>query len=402
MTGFKDRPVARRWLWIVAGAGALALCPTAWDKAFSWGDDVPSQKWPNNKKINVFLPEHPDPANATANDQVKEGIERWTDKITTPYGISFNFHMNAPGKGDPTANRVELEWVDDGALGDDEGEGAADADGTSITGGTIKIEKDNKSGDGLKNLAMHEWGHIMGLDDDATADGQPHNCMDHNVPSKGTMGFSARDNKEIESLYGTAADKEQAAGDIESSSSEIAPGVWEYQYFVSWTSGPEIPLFETWIDMNPAGVVVIAMPPGWELDFPPVILDGVPIPTPTPLTQKLHFFAVDPAAPLQATNPIGQFVIHAPWPPGPGTAHAMIGGTSPAGWTIFDVLVPAAPCPTDVNGDGVTNVLDLIELLLCFGQPAIPPCDHVDIVVDGNINVLDLIELLLQFGIPCP
>ena len=25
------------------------------------------------------------------------------------------------------------------------------------------------------------------------------------------------------------------------------------------------------------------------------------------------------------------------------------------------------PCPTDINGDGVTNVLDLIELLLAFG-----------------------------------
>jgi len=25
------------------------------------------------------------------------------------------------------------------------------------------------------------------------------------------------------------------------------------------------------------------------------------------------------------------------------------------------------PCPTDINGDGVTNVLDLIQLLLSFG-----------------------------------
>ena len=58
--------------------------------------------------------------------------------------------------------------------------------------------------------------------------------------------------------------------------------------------------------------------------------------------------------------------------------------------------------PHDVNGDGVTNVLDLIELLLCFGQPAIPPCEQADIVLDGNVNVLDLIELLLAFGVPCP
>ena len=26
------------------------------------------------------------------------------------------------------------------------------------------------------------------------------------------------------------------------------------------------------------------------------------------------------------------------------------------------------PCPTDINNDGVTNVLDLIDLLLAFGQ----------------------------------
>jgi hypothetical protein len=60
------------------------------------------------------------------------------------------------------------------------------------------------------------------------------------------------------------------------------------------------------------------------------------------------------------------------------------------------------PCPEDVNGDGVVNVLDLIELLLCFGQPAIPGCEAEDITGDGTVNVLDLIELLLEFGTVCP
>ena len=54
--------------------------------------------------------------------------------------------------------------------------------------------------------------------------------------------------------------------------------------------------------------------------------------------------------------------------------------------------------PSDVNGDGVVNVLDLIELLLCFGQHAVPPCDTTDINGDGAVNVLDLIEPLLAFG----
>ena len=68
----------------------------------------------------------------------------------------------------------------------------------------------------------------------------------------------------------------------------------------------------------------------------------------------------------------------------------------------IDTFICGPGCPTDVNGDGTTNVLDLIELLLCFGQPADPPCDASDITSDGSVNVLDLIELLLQFGASCP
>ena len=61
----------------------------------------------------------------------------------------------------------------------------------------------------------------------------------------------------------------------------------------------------------------------------------------------------------------------------------------------------ALACSGDVNCDNSVNVLDLIDLLLCFGQPATPPCDTADIVADGTVNVLDLIELLLNFGEPC-
>ncbi len=61
------------------------------------------------------------------------------------------------------------------------------------------------------------------------------------------------------------------------------------------------------------------------------------------------------------------------------------------------------PCPADVNGDGFVNVLDLVALLLCFGDPATPPCDTgQDINQDNAINVLDLVALLLAFGDVCP
>ena len=60
------------------------------------------------------------------------------------------------------------------------------------------------------------------------------------------------------------------------------------------------------------------------------------------------------------------------------------------------------PCPEDVNGDGEVNVLDLIDVLLCFGLPAVPVCEAEDIDGSGTVNVLDLIELLLAFGTACP
>ena len=52
----------------------------------------------------------------------------------------------------------------------------------------------------------------------------------------------------------------------------------------------------------------------------------------------------------------------------------------------------------DLNGDDTVNVLDLIDLLLCFGGPSVPPCDTGDTNADGVINVLDLITLLLNWG----
>ena len=72
----------------------------------------------------------------------------------------------------------------------------------------------------------------------------------------------------------------------------------------------------------------------------------------------------------------------------------------------FDNLVIEAdqihfPCHADINGSGDVNVIDLVRLLLCFGEPAVPVCVVEDINFDGTVNVLDLIALLLAFG-PCP
>lgn len=63
---------------------------------------------------------------------------------------------------------------------------------------------------------------------------------------------------------------------------------------------------------------------------------------------------------------------------------------------------PTITMPEDVNGDGTVNVLDLIDLLMCFGLTAEAPCTSADVNGDGFVNVLDLIELLLAFGTTSP
>jgi hypothetical protein len=58
---------------------------------------------------------------------------------------------------------------------------------------------------------------------------------------------------------------------------------------------------------------------------------------------------------------------------------------------------PAAPCPADVNGDLVVDVLDLLAVLAAWGATSGPE----DINGDGVVDVLDLLELLAGWG-PCP
>jgi len=70
-----------------------------------------------------------------------------------------------------------------------------------------------------------------------------------------------------------------------------------------------------------------------------------------------------------------------------------------SGWNIDDVEiwgVPLAePCPADITGDGVVDVLDLLEVLAQWGGAG-----SADITGDGIVDVLDLLEVLAAWG-PC-
>ncbi len=71
-------------------------------------------------------------------------------------------------------------------------------------------------------------------------------------------------------------------------------------------------------------------------------------------------------------------------------------------YDVSNASFPILPLSTDINADYAVNVLDLIDLLLCFGQPANPPCDAADINGDSEVELLDLMELLRDFGTTCP
>ncbi len=103
--------------------------------------------------------------------------------------------------------------------------------------------------------------------------------------------------------------------------------------------------------------------------------------------------------PLNAENPMASYTIPLAEPAGvidyiciPHCLFDMVG-----------TITVELPCPADVNGDSAVNVLDLVQLLLCFGEPDTPPCDTgQDVNGDGVTNVLDLVQLLLAFGTTCP
>jgi len=72
------------------------------------------------------------------------------------------------------------------------------------------------------------------------------------------------------------------------------------------------------------------------------------------------------------------------------------------GWQVDAIRIIASeqdcidPCPADVTGDGVVDVLDLIAVLAAWGQSDVPE----DINGDGIVDVLDLLEVLTAWG-PC-
>lgn len=71
--------------------------------------------------------------------------------------------------------------------------------------------------------------------------------------------------------------------------------------------------------------------------------------------------------------------------------------TDQTGGEVFKI-VPA--CPTDLDGNGTTDLNDLSIQLVSFGLPGGP--DDGDLDCSGTVDLADLSGLLTQFGLSCP
>ncbi len=54
--------------------------------------------------------------------------------------------------------------------------------------------------------------------------------------------------------------------------------------------------------------------------------------------------------------------------------------------------------PTDVNADGLVNILDLTRVASAFGKPITAGNQKADVNADGEINILDLVQVAKDFG----
>ena len=65
-------------------------------------------------------------------------------------------------------------------------------------------------------------------------------------------------------------------------------------------------------------------------------------------------------------------------------------------WTLFlcfSVFLYSEEINTDVNADGVVNILDLVQVANAFGQPVSDENAVADVNADGEINILDLVQV---------
>ena len=66
--------------------------------------------------------------------------------------------------------------------------------------------------------------------------------------------------------------------------------------------------------------------------------------------------------------------------------------------TLVNNVATFKKLTSDVNADGVVNILDLTSVAAAFGAPITDANQHADVNTDGEINILDLVQVAQDFG----
>ena len=65
-------------------------------------------------------------------------------------------------------------------------------------------------------------------------------------------------------------------------------------------------------------------------------------------------------------------------------------------------LEPPCPCVSDLDGDGLVNLIDFAMFAQCFGGPPSGACADADIDCDGDVDYADFVVLCHQYGTVAP
>ena len=139
-------------------------------------------RWPQNVTIHVYIPN--DPEGKGAQQEVQAACKAWEEKLRseTNANLSFTYHagQSAPpmGPNDPPPYVIEVNWTDEETTG--EPGSATPVSNVTQTGpdsyqrgdtfrGIININRNQSpnqpyNGNAIYNIALHEFGHIFGLD----------------------------------------------------------------------------------------------------------------------------------------------------------------------------------------------------------------------------------------------